>query len=156
MNSQISGQALGPGSAVRRARQVIGPGLQAAMYVGPRGAFHRALTLVVGGLIGYLLRRRIPTSTLPRVMLLALDSKYLYLFSATLFEQPQEMGRWRQGTYAAAADSKGIARSLTLDVDSLGHLELEVGTAGAVRANLQVIVFLVGLTRPRSESGGYD
>jgi hypothetical protein len=80
-------------------------------------------------------------------MLLALDTKYLYLFSVTLFQRPQEMGRWRQGTYVAVADSKGIARSLTLDVDGLGHLELEVGTAVAGRANLQVIDFVVGLAR---------
>jgi len=154
MNSQIFGQALGPGSAVRRARQVTGPSLQAAMYVRPRGAFHRAQTHLIGGLIGYLLRRRIPTSTLPQVMLLALDTKYLYLFSVSLFQQPQEMGRWRQGTYAAAADSKGIARSLTLDVDGLGHLELEVGTAGAGRANLQVIDLVVGLSRRGSDLVG--
>jgi hypothetical protein len=87
-------------------------------------------------------------------MLLALDTMYLYLFSVALFQRPQEMGRWRQGSYAAAADGKGIARSLTLNVDGLGHLELEVGTLGAGRANLPVIDLVVGLARRGSDSVG--
>lgn len=122
------------------------------MYASPRGAFKRRQTQLIGGLIGYLLRRRIPTNTLPQLMLLALDTKYLYLFSVTLFQRPQEMGRWRQGTYVAAADSKGIARSLILDVDGLGHLELEVATLVAGRANLPVVDLLVGLARRGSDS----
>jgi hypothetical protein len=118
----------------------------AATYVRPRGAFYRAATLTFG-FVGYLLRRRVPKSPLPEVMLLALDHVNLYLFTAELFDKPHEMGRWRQGTYRAVAAGSGFIRTLSLELEGLGQVELELGTAWAGRASLPVIDLVVGLAR---------
>jgi len=125
---------------------LLGPTLQAATYVRPRGAFYRSATQTFG-FIGYLLRRRIPNSSLPEVMLLALDHINLYLFTAGLFEKPHEIGRWRQGTYRAVTAGSGFIRTLTLGLEGLGQVELELGTAWAGRASLPVIDLVVGLAQ---------
>jgi hypothetical protein len=106
------------------------------------------------GLIGYFWRRRNKKSnSLPDVMLLALDDANLYLFKTRLFAKAEEIGRWHLNSYAAVAGESGVMqRSLTLSLDGLGDVELDVSIALANRPNAQVIEFVLG--NARSPAGG--
>jgi hypothetical protein len=137
---------------VRRAQSVVGPTLQAAMYAHPRGYMQRSLSHQFG-LLGYFWRRRIKSTSLPDVMLLAADDSTLYLYQARLFQRPQELGRWGLRTYDAVAGESGtMQRSLTLRLEALGDVELDVPIALGNRANAQVIDFVVGNARSTTAS----
>jgi hypothetical protein len=123
------------------------------MYAHPRGYMQRSLSHQFG-LLGYFWRRRIKSSSLPDVMLLAVDVSTLYLYEARLFQRPQELGRWRLRTYEAVAGEGGsLQRSLTLRLDTMGDVELDVPVALGNRANAQVIDFVVGNARSTNGAG---
>jgi hypothetical protein len=87
-------------------------------------------------------------------MLLAVDVSTLYLYEARLFQRPQELGRWRLRTYEAVAGEGGsLQRSLTLRLDTMGDVELDVPVALGNRANAQVIDFVVGNARSTNGAG---
>jgi hypothetical protein len=139
-----SGQALGPKAAVRKAQSILGPTVQAAMYVYPRGRMQRTMTMSFG-LVGYFLRRNIPKSSLPDLMLLSLDDTHLYLHEIAFLKQPRELGRWPKGDYGAVTAGTGWMRNLTFQLDELGTVELESPVKLANRPNLQVLEALVGM-----------
>jgi hypothetical protein len=64
-------------------------------------------------------------------MLLAVDVSTLYLYEARLFQRP--LGRWGLCTYEAMAGEGGsLQRTLTLNLDTMGNVELDVPVASAI------------------------
>jgi len=104
----------------------------------------RTMTMSLG-LIGYFLRRNVPKSSLPDLMLLSLDDTNLYLHELAFLKQPRELGRWPRGRYGAIMAGTGWMRNLTLELDGLGTVELESPVQLANRLNLQVLDVVVGL-----------
>jgi hypothetical protein len=123
------------------------------MYVQSHGYLQRTMSYQFG-LIGYFWRRgNKKSNSLPDVMLLALDDSSLYLFKTRLFAKAEEVGRWHLHSFGAVAGESGaIQRSLTLTLERLGVVELDVSIALANRPNAQVIEFVLGSAR--SPAGG--
>jgi hypothetical protein len=145
------GLPIGPGAAVKRAQPAVGGSLQAAMYLFPYGFSMRAFTHSFG-LIGYLLRRNMPSSPSSGAMLLAIDRSYLYLFSVAIFQKPNELGRWKLGSYEASLSEGRILRTLTLRLEGMGRVQFEVSTALANRANIPVLELVIGLAQSGVDS----